>query len=190
MSSARTEWLAAKVAPDRLLAAGRFIFLSAGHRQRHPDGLRPSLGLVVVLRAELDKVREALFTEPDDQSAWMYQRWVLSEILMRSTEEEDVSGEGGSRGAGTAGNDRENDFYGQFMKRLSAKGRRSAPTFVGEIEGAGVLASSTEAKETPAGGPERGEASFSRESMAEVFAVEMQSCRELIEIEPSCTKAP
>ena len=57
---------------------------------------------------------------------------------------------------------------------------------MGEIEGAGVVASSTEAKETPAGGPERDEASFSRESMAEVFAVEMQSCRELIEIEPSC----
>jgi geranylgeranyl transferase type-2 subunit alpha len=33
------------------------------------------------LAAELDLVRRAVFTEPDDQSPWFYRRWVISKLM-------------------------------------------------------------------------------------------------------------
>ena len=33
-----------------------------------------------LLRSELDLLRQAVFTEPDDQSPWFYRRWVLGQL--------------------------------------------------------------------------------------------------------------
>lgn len=47
---------------------------------------KPQLRLSV-LEQELQLVRQAMYTEPEDQSAWMYHRWLLSMLLphLRST---------------------------------------------------------------------------------------------------------
>jgi geranylgeranyl transferase type-2 subunit alpha len=35
------------------------------------------------LAVELDLVRRAVFTEPDDQSPWFYRRWVISKLMVK-----------------------------------------------------------------------------------------------------------
>ena len=48
----------------------------AGQQQQQPA----RLGLQT-LGDELQLVRQAMYTEPEDQSAWMYHRWLLGQLL-------------------------------------------------------------------------------------------------------------
>ncbi|XP_060082379.1 geranylgeranyl transferase type-2 subunit alpha-like [Ylistrum balloti] len=43
----------------------------------HPDSSHPVAVQEEVLLKEFDVVQNAVFTDPDDQSAWFYQRWLL-----------------------------------------------------------------------------------------------------------------
>ena len=38
------------------------------------------------IQQELDLVEQATFTDPSDQSAWIYHRWLLSQALQRYQE--------------------------------------------------------------------------------------------------------
>jgi geranylgeranyl transferase type-2 subunit alpha len=68
--------------------AKNFSNYSAWHRRSHllprvhgvpdEDGGAPMLPLVV-LAGELTQLRQAVFTEPDDQSPWVYRRWVVEQ---------------------------------------------------------------------------------------------------------------
>ncbi len=37
------------------------------------------------LEQEFDLVEQATFTDPEDQSAWIYHRWLLSQLMARYT---------------------------------------------------------------------------------------------------------
>ncbi len=41
-----------------------------------------------MIEHELDLVEQATFTDPSDQSAWIYHRWLLSQALQRYQEAE------------------------------------------------------------------------------------------------------
>ena len=150
---------------------------------------RPSREAPAVLRGELDKVREAMFTEPDDQSAWMYQRWVLAQILARRQATAGAATAGRAAGAGPES--KEGNFYGVFMQRLSANGRREAAAPSSTTGKAGAAAGANREKEVVDAEAQHfsetdGAALFSQDTLAEIFALEIRTCRELIEIEPSC----
>lgn len=63
-----------------------FSNYSAWHYRSHllplltPEGKPDSMVGMDLLAPELELVQQACFTEPDDQSAWMYHRWLLAQL--------------------------------------------------------------------------------------------------------------
>ncbi len=110
------------------------------------------------LTNELEKLREAIYTEPDDQSAWMYHRWILSRLLKeeRST------------------NKNTEIFYEAFMKRLGGGGCNS-----------GSSGSSEDVKQVDEQKNTIGK-EIDESTIDSIFETEMNMCRELINVEPTC----
>ena len=50
------------------------------HAAAAPAAPHAPLLAIDTLRAELELLRQAVFTEPDDQSPWFYRRWVLGQL--------------------------------------------------------------------------------------------------------------
>jgi len=122
-------------------------------------------GKDATLTMELEKLREAIYTEPDDQSAWMYHRWILSNLLKdQRSEAKDTE-----------------IFYKTFMGRLARRnvvgGQRSSD---GSEQ---TVLNTTETKEMKENVVEKENAAA---EIQEIFAKEMNMCRELISVEPTC----
>ena len=150
-------------------------------------------GEEVTLVTELEKLREAIYTEPDDQSSWMYHRWILSKLCEEKRSEEKNT----------------TKFYTLFMERLASSsgiGGGSSGSGSGSGGGSGsgsgsgsgaeeegraeegkaeVAAVEGEEGETKATTTERA-VGRGEDSVDTVFQKEMAMCRELISVEPTC----
>uniref|UniRef100_M4C4N4 Geranylgeranyl transferase type-2 subunit alpha n=1 Tax=Hyaloperonospora arabidopsidis (strain Emoy2) TaxID=559515 RepID=M4C4N4_HYAAE len=59
----------------------------------HRSTVLPEPITVDVLSSEIELVQQAVFTEPDDQSAWFYYRWLLTSMLdLMESSPEDAAG--------------------------------------------------------------------------------------------------
>ena len=135
-------------------------------------------GEEVTLVTELEKLREAIYTEPDDQSSWMYHRWILSKLCEEKRSEEKNT----------------NFFYTSFMERLASSsgvggggggggGAEEGKAEEGKAEVVAVEGEEGETKTTTT--TERG-VGRGEDSVDTVFQKEMAMCRELISVEPTC----
>jgi len=52
----------------------------AGNGTGGTGSSRPAIIPLAALRDEMALVRQAVFTEPDDQSAWFYHRWLVAQV--------------------------------------------------------------------------------------------------------------
>ena len=95
---------------------------------------------------------------------------------------------GNPEGAGME--NRESNFYGVFMQRLSANGQQDMSATTSVKVAAAASSASDKGQEQTVGVQETVDPDdatlFSRDTLAEIFALEMRTCRELIEVEPSC----
>lgn len=150
------------------LIARNFSNGSAWHQRTRVilDGV-PAADVMGILTDELEKIREAIFTEPDDQSAWMYQRWVLAQIMSQ------VAGDSGHETSGES-----SKFYGKFMQRLSNNWRST--------DGPSKVITGPPPSGSPGQTPSGTTKATDGQNLKEIFDVEMRTCRELIDVEPSC----
>ena len=149
-------------------------------------------GEEVTLVTELEKLREAIYTEPDDQSSWMYHRWILSKLCEEKRSEEKNT----------------TKFYTLFMERLaSSSGISGGSSGSGSGGGGGGGGSGSGSGAEEEGRAEEGKAEVAavegeegetkattteravgrgEDSVDTVFQKEMAMCRELISVEPTC----
>ena len=140
------------------------------------------------LELELGKLKEAIYTEPDDQSTWMYHRWILSNLLNEKRSTLNI---------GT------NTFYIDFMKRLSGTkngGESSRGGGNGGSYGGSGGENASKGEQKVIDGKDVNNKDETKEmieliaatataigtSIENIFQQEMNMCRELISVEPTC----
>jgi geranylgeranyl transferase type-2 subunit alpha len=74
-----------------------------------------------LLEKEFDLVRQAVFTDPEDQAPWLYHRWLLSQSVERFKRAKAKGEEGGEGGEGGREEEREEEAASALSATLEAE---------------------------------------------------------------------